>query len=141
MGRFRPVVSALLSVLQPGLGHAYLRSWGRALLWFATWAATVAVVADVSAPGEGVDVLSYLAEVVAALNDVGLVASIALAAVTVFATMDAYWLAARERHRRSGGTRCPNCGKEVDPTLDFCHWCTTDLEGWPAEDAAGDVAE
>lgn len=31
----------------------------------------------------------------------------------------------------AGGTldSCPNCGKDVDPELDFCHWCTADLPG------------
>ena len=29
----RPLVAALLSFLQPGLGHLYLREWLRAILW------------------------------------------------------------------------------------------------------------
>jgi len=23
--------------------------------------------------------------------------------------------------------KCPNCGKETDAELDFCHWCTEPL--------------
>lgn len=23
---------------------------------------------------------------------------------------------------------CPHCGRETDPTLDFCHWCTESVE-------------
>jgi len=23
---------------------------------------------------------------------------------------------------------CPHCGRETDPTLDFCHWCTEPVE-------------
>jgi len=132
MNRYRPWVAALLSFLQPGLGHAYLRSWGRSLLWFATWVGTVVVVADVPPPPAAVaEVGSYLAQFAVALDEASLVASIALAAVTVFATLDAYWLGARDRHRaRSTAPQCPNCGKELDPSLDFCHWCTTDLEEW-----------
>ena len=35
-----------------------------------------------------------------------------------------------------GGTAevsCPNCGKEVDADLDFCHWCTEPLPWADAE--------
>jgi hypothetical protein len=28
----------------------------------------------------------------------------------------------------SGSTECPECGKELDPDLDFCPWCTTRLD-------------
>lgn len=34
--RFRPWIAAVLALLIAGLGHAYLRRWGRALLWFLT---------------------------------------------------------------------------------------------------------
>ncbi|WP_049986392.1 DUF7575 domain-containing protein [Halobellus rufus] len=27
-----------------------------------------------------------------------------------------------------GAGSCPNCGKELDPELDFCPWCTTRLD-------------
>ncbi|WP_430506503.1 DUF7575 domain-containing protein [Haloparvum sp. PAK95] len=26
--------------------------------------------------------------------------------------------------KRSGTVQCPNCGKQADASLDFCHWCT-----------------
>jgi len=32
----RPLTAAVLALLIAGLGHAYLRRWGRAALWFAT---------------------------------------------------------------------------------------------------------
>ncbi|WP_435072884.1 DUF7575 domain-containing protein [Halorubrum sp. HHNYT27] len=31
---------------------------------------------------------------------------------------------------------CPNCGKETDAELDFCHWCTEPLP-WNENDADG----
>jgi len=34
--RYRPWLAAVLALLIAGLGHAYLRRWGRALLWFLT---------------------------------------------------------------------------------------------------------
>jgi hypothetical protein len=42
----RPVVAALLSFLQPGLGHLYLREWLRAVLWAGLWVGSLVVVAD-----------------------------------------------------------------------------------------------
>lgn len=26
-----------------------------------------------------------------------------------------------------GTITCPNCGKEVDADMEFCHWCTTEF--------------
>jgi hypothetical protein len=118
--------------LQPGLGHAYLRSWIRAVLWFGLWAVTVMVV--VPAPGapatEPVSFLTGLAEGLAALE---FEASLALTSVTAFSVLDAYWLSARELASRDQfadehTVACPACGKEVDPELGFCHWCTTEFE-------------
>ena len=42
----RPLVAALLSFLQPGLGHLYLREWLRAVLWAGLWVGSLVVVAD-----------------------------------------------------------------------------------------------
>jgi len=33
---------------------------------------------------------------------------------------------------------CPNCGKEVDPELDFCPWCTAEFERPPEEEPVDD---
>jgi hypothetical protein len=40
--------------------------------------------------------------------------------------LDAYCVAKRGNEQTAvmEGTDCPHCGKEVDPDLDFCHWCT-----------------
>lgn len=33
----------------------------------------------------------------------------------------------------SATVECPHCGRETDPTLDFCHWCTEPLRTTDAE--------
>ncbi|MFB6093308.1 MAG: zinc ribbon domain-containing protein [Haloquadratum sp.] len=137
----RPWLAALLGMVATGLGHFYLRRWKRGLGWIgATLGASFLFVPPEAAQaflaGEGD--LAVLAPVIA----VGL-ASVA----------DAYVLARiRQRQRRvadearsaaAGGhaldqstgvggmtdaaPTCPNCGKELDPELDFCPWCTTRL--------------
>ena len=46
--------------------------------------------------------------------------------VTAFATLDAYWLTARNNHRlQNRAGRCEECGEQLDPSLEFCYWCTT----------------
>jgi hypothetical protein len=30
---------------------------------------------------------------------------------------------------------CPSCGKDVDPDLDFCHWCTERIAAEPDADS------
>jgi hypothetical protein len=127
-------VAALLSFVQPGVGHLYLREWSRGTTWFLLWAATALFATGITtAPAFTVAGLSaFLDRFVAALNGLGTVESLALAAVTGFAVVDAYWVAVRHEQRSRQGPTCPACGKEVDPTLDFCHWCTTELE-WREE--------
>ena len=129
--------------LQPGLGHAYLRSWVRATLWFGLWAATVMVV--VPAPGvPATEPLAFLVGLTDGLAAVEFEASLALASVTVFSALDAYWLGARELARRDdfadeGTAACPACGRDADPELAFCHWCTTKLDGADPERGPGET--
>ena len=50
--------------------------------------------------------------------------------VTTLNVVDAYWVAVNENQTQEieAGMKCPNCGKELDQDIDFCHWCTTQLE-------------
>jgi hypothetical protein len=127
----RPVLAALLSVLQPGLGHVYLREWLRACLWAGVWTVSLAGVA-VSA---GVDLTDAESVVVAfglfpGASGLPPEAALAIVAVTAVSTLDAYWLTARNNHRiRKEASRCPHCGRGLDPTLSFCHWCTEPRDG------------
>lgn len=125
-----PLLAGLLSFLQPGLGHLYLRAWLRALLWFGLWVATVLFVVPTTG---GANVLDALVRTVTSIADRSLEVTLALASVTVFSTLDAYWLASRRNYYADPDEpRCPHCGNEVDADLEFCHWCTRPIE-WENE--------
>ncbi|MFW5917966.1 MAG: DUF7575 domain-containing protein [Haloferacaceae archaeon] len=148
--RRRPWLAALLALVVSGLGHAYLRRWGRALGWYVAVTAVVFVFVPESAISG------------AFAGDPPTVREVAPAAAVVGASViDAYVVALRnnrahererERARATGRTestdherteepnvpsagrtiddgtvRCPACGKETDPTVDFCQWCAEPL--------------
>lgn len=127
----RPLMAALLSFIQPGIGHLYLREWFRASMWVGLWAGSLALIlvttgVDLST----VDLLAAAFGIFAAMESFPIEAALSMLAVTVFATLDAYWIATRNNHQLRGALdRCPHCGKELDPTLEFCHWCTATLDG------------
>lgn len=123
-------IAALLSFVQPGVGHLYLREWSRGVTWFLLWAATALFATGITtAPAlTFAGATAFLDRFVTALSGLDTVESLALAAVTGFAVVDAYWVAVRHEERTTGGPTCPACGKAVDPSIDFCHWCTTELE-------------
>ncbi len=125
----RPWLAAMLAFLQPGLGHLYLRAWIRALLWFALWFGTLTVA--VPSAGAG-GVLAVAERTLGALASLPPEAALALGSVTLFSTLDAYWLASRVNDRaqkvEEGTANCPHCGREVDPELEFCHWCTEPID-------------
>ncbi|TKX63487.1 zinc ribbon domain-containing protein [Halorubrum sp. ASP1] len=156
--QLRPVLAALLALVFPGLGHLALRRWGRALLWHLTIVGGgVALFAlyDV----EPVDPLADPAALTAAVpTDV----TLPIVLLSALSALDAYLVGRAEAMRRRaasadgdegpGGVQspppaaatgedgetvevaCPNCGKEVDADLDFCHWCTEPLP-WAESDA------
>lgn len=124
----RPWLAALLAVVQPGLGHVYLREWLRAVTWFVLWLATVLLVVPFAfASGGSGGVVATVGAAMTALEEAPLVARLTLLAVTSFSAFDAYWLAAGTRAQTPDVAQCPNCGKEVDDSLEFCHWCTEAL--------------
>lgn len=127
-GNNRPWLAALLGVVQPGLGHVYLREWIRALTWFGLWLVTVMLLVPFAfANGAGAGVPETFRAALTALEEVPLAGQLTLLAVTAFSAFDAYWLASRNRAAASEVAHCPNCGKDVDDSLDFCHWCTESL--------------
>lgn len=120
----RPWLAALLSAIAMGLGQLYLRRWRRAIGWLVVLLGVNVVFVDQTAVtgaqnGELIAILSLLPVPIAG-------------GLCVF---DAYVLAhatntVRE-HSAPVATEhppCPNCGKELDPELTFCHWCTTEIE-------------
>jgi hypothetical protein len=124
----RPWLAALLSVLYPGLGHVYLRLWGRALLWFLSIVTATALLVP---PEVYPSTLSVSAAMDAA-RALPLTVSLTILLMTLLNVLDAYMMAKRGKTSGTEGPEgeatCPNCGKEVDEELDFCQWCTTELE-------------
>lgn len=123
MSRKRPWLAALLGAVATGLGHLYLRRWRRAVGWLAVLFGVTALFVEpealnAMATGEAFDPLAVAPTLVVGLLSV----------------LDAYVLARAQNEvaRRTATpdeelVHCPNCGKEVDPDLDFCQWCTEEL--------------
>lgn len=124
VSRKRPWLAALLAALATGLGHLYLRRWRRGFGWLALLFAVTGLFVDPAA--------------LEALANRQTVDPMALAPVFIvggFSVVDAYILAHTQNAtaRLPGGSdeqrpRCPSCGNELDPELEFCHWCTTEIE-------------
>lgn len=125
----RAAIAGVLAMVYPGLGHLYLREWIRAIAWFGIGIATAALVM----PDEAVQAVQSggfdaLLEVSRNLPTDTVVA---LLVIRVFTAIDAVLLALRVGPAASEepeGPVCPNCGREIDGDIDFCHWCTTRLE-------------
>lgn len=123
--RKRPWLAVLLAFLYPGLGHVYLREWLRALVWFGL----VVTSSTLLVPEGAVPTEVTFEALVAAARALPAEVTLALFSITFFSMVDAYWMA-KQRNQAvtaAAGTTCPNCGREVDPELDFCHWCTESL--------------
>lgn len=142
--RFRPFVAALLGMMVTGLGHLYLRRWLRAVVWIAlAFVVSVAFVpqsaAETILAGEQVDPLTLLPGAIVGIGS-------AVDAFRIARAQQAAQQATVETAQQTGQTAqtgagpavdaelegetidCPACGKPVDPSLGFCHWCTTEFE-------------
>ena len=145
--RRRPWLAALLALVVSGLGHAYLRRWARGLGWYLAVTAAVFVFVPESAisgafagdPPAVREVAPAAAVVGASVIDAYVVAhrhnrasdrdgdaARATESPDAVAGPDAVSTEPPdgEGSTESGETiRCPECGKETDPTFDFCQWC------------------
>lgn len=125
----RAIVATLAAVLGAtvgiaGVGHLYLRRWRRAAAWFVVvLGATVALLAVFVLPGLGDPAA------VAAIEPSSLPGVVVwpVFVLLLLSTLDAHRLAAAGP-RTGDGPTCPSCGKTADPDLDFCPWCTVELE-------------
>lgn len=124
----RPLLAVILSILQPGIGHLYLGAWLRAALWAGLWLVPFGMGArTISLDPLSLDLVTAVIGVLGTFGTFPLEFSIPMVAVTLLATYDSYRIA--ERNVVESATPvCPQCGREVDPTIDFCHWCTSILE-------------
>jgi hypothetical protein len=97
--------------------------------WFLAWLVAVVVLVDLPDATLTVDgLLTTASRLFAAVGALDLLPSLLLAAVTAFAMVDAYRLGEGRGRADAEGPTCPACGKELDEELDFCPWCTTELE-------------
>ncbi|WP_049922783.1 DUF7575 domain-containing protein [Halopiger djelfimassiliensis] len=124
----RALVAAGLSLLMPGAGHAFNRDWLRAALF----AGLFITAAAIFLPTEQIAATESMAEsmdVVAAETDTR--AQFLFSFIALFAALDATFRALEFPPTSAGsseGPTCPECGKELDEDLEFCHWCTARLE-------------
>jgi membrane protein implicated in regulation of membrane protease activity len=129
----RPWLAAVLAFIYPGLGHAYLREWLRALLWFGLLYMTAVLAVPASALPESGAGFS-LETIMAIVQAIPTWASLVILVLSVLNIADAYRLA-RQRDGRSEtvtenetNSRCPHCGHETDAEFDFCQWCGEPLD-------------
>jgi len=150
--RRRPWLAALLAFVVSGLGHAYLRHWARAFAWYAAVTATLVFfvpdaavdrlvsgdpppVADVG-PALVVIAASVIDAYVLAVRNNREVEREQRAAASDWTgprtrTADTDDTESADPQRRTAGdgqaspdaVACPNCGRETDPSFDFCQWC------------------
>jgi uncharacterized paraquat-inducible protein A len=124
--RKRPWLAVVLTLVVPGLGHAYLRLWGRAVLWFVLVLGTVITLVPGWFRADSIGALVSIAE------GLDLTASLALFGISVLCMIDAYMMTSRynqqsRQQQPEETTSCPECGRELDGDLEFCHWCTARL--------------
>lgn len=127
--RKRPWLAIVLTLLIPGLGHLYIREWVRALAWFLTYF----LARYLLLPTELVPETFSREAFVEAAQATPVWASLAMFLIAFLCTIEVYILAQRyndrvARERGADAAACPECGKEVDTELEFCHWCTTRLD-------------
>lgn len=125
----RPWLAALLAALVTGSGHLYLRRWRRALGWLVVSFGVSVLFVDPAA----VDELAT-----GSWNLGTLLAVAPMFIVVGLSVVDAYLLARLQNvDARPSDTStaseddsipCPHCGSELDPDLEFCHWCTKPIE-------------
>ncbi|WP_137289569.1 zinc ribbon domain-containing protein [Natronorubrum halophilum] len=125
---FRAIFAAGLSVLLPGAGHALIRDWLRALVFAGVYFLAIGFffpVGEIAAAGSMAEAM----DIVTTKTDS--ISQFVLSFLVLFATIDATFRAVGfppGGSTSNEGPSCPNCGKELDQDLTFCHWCTTRLE-------------
>ena len=129
--RNNPLIAAILGIAVIGLGHLYLKRWLRAL----AWVGVTVVVSALFIPESTIEAVASgtLADPLTMLPSV---------LIGVLSVIDVYLIAKLKRNRSAepqttddaivdetaASAACPACGKDVDPDLEFCHWCTTELK-------------
>lgn len=118
----------VLTLLVPGLGHLYIEYWKRSLIWFLlSIGSTELLLPDDWLPQE-FTIDAY----VQASEAIPLWMLAVLSGLYLGCLLDTYVLTRHVnkqfRYEVNDVKSCPNCGREVDEDIDFCHWCTTRLD-------------
>lgn len=135
----RALAAAGLSVLLPGAGHALIRDWARAIIFTGLYFATIAFLVTT----DQLATASSISEAMRISSEISTRNWFILSFIVLFATIDATFRAMRYplgSNQTGDGPSCPECGKELDEELSFCHWCTTRIEPPAATDAEEEPA-
>ena len=140
MNWMRALAAAGLSLLVPGAGHALVRAWGRALIFFSLFIASIALLFPVEAlwDAAGDGAVTDVPGIVEA--ETSIIAQFTVWFLVLFAAIDAGFHALGLSQGPGGGDdgpSCPQCGKPLDDDLSFCHWCTTRLDVAEDEEPVG----
>lgn len=100
--------------------------WGRSLLWFTLYFLSVQFLV----PDEAIPDSTSFTALSEAVDAMPTEVMVLVLAISILNVVDAYMMTSHLNRKwsRDSGSSCPNCGKEVDEDLDFCHWCTTKLK-------------
>lgn len=135
----RPLVAGIIAACWPGLGHVYLREWRRALVWQLMVAGMILIVvpasvltAEITPTVAGIQDLAN--QLTTEVSTFGMLTAAAVYGFNVADAMVHARMAIREQAAR-GKNQCPECGKDLDPDLQFCHWCTARLDAGESLDA------
>lgn len=120
----RAMAAVLLSLVFPGVGHVYLRDWIRAILFATFFLTAVILFVPITTVAEAGSVTGAHEQLVEGVSTMDLAL---LVFVVCFCAIDAGLRGASRPRGGEPGTdapACPNCGRELDLELEFCHWCT-----------------
>ncbi|MEY7851479.1 zinc ribbon domain-containing protein [Natrarchaeobius sp. A-rgal3] len=138
----RALAAAGLSVLMPGAGHALIRDWLRTLVFAGLYLSAIVIflpsidqVTAIGSVGEGMELVA---------DEIDTMGQFVLSFIVLFAAIDATFramgLPPGASNESADGPTCPECGKELDEDLTFCHWCTTRLEPIEPDEIESDSA-
>ncbi|WP_226481112.1 zinc ribbon domain-containing protein [Natrinema amylolyticum] len=141
----RALLAAGLSVIMPGAGHVLVRDWLRAALFAGLFLSVSALFLPIdqlaaAGPITSVDDINAYADVMAEETDA--MTQFFLSFIALFAAIDATFRALGHSPGGTGDTEgltCPECGKEIDEDLEFCHWCTARLDPVEPDAETNDV--
>ena len=133
----RALFAAGLSVIMPGAGHVLVRDWLRAAAFAGLFLSASVLFLPIEQIANAGPITNYeqvLEQATIMTEETDAMAQFLLSFIALFAAVDATIRALG--YSPGGGDdasepTCPECGKEVDDDLEFCHWCTTRLD--PAE--------